>query len=564
MRVVVVGGVAAGMSCATRLRRRDPSADIIVIERGEYVSFANCGLPYLISGEIADPGALLLQTPESLYAAHGIEVRTRTEALSFSPENAELNVAGPEGEYLLGYDHLVLAPGAAATVPPIPGIDSPRVHTVRSVPDATTITNTVREGDRAVVMGAGFIGIETAEALARRGASVLLVELSPHVLPPIDDELVVSVRDAITAEGIEIVEGVGVTAIVDGSERARVSLSNGVDVPADIIVLSAGVRPDTGFAERSGVNCSGGAIVVDEHGRTNIPGVWAAGDAVVSQHAATGAYRPVALAGPANRAGRLVADAIVEQHSARPLPALQSTAIVRIGASTVAMTGANRASLLAAGIAHHSIHTHPTHHASYFPGAEGMSLVVHVSDTTGEILGAQACGGAGVDTRIDILATAMRAGMRAADLLTIDLAYSPPYGSAKDPINMVGMIADNIETGTMALWYAQDLDKVCRTSLIIDTRSAAEYATGHIPEAINIPHTEIRARLSEVTRHAAGRPVRVHCASGYRSYLAHTVLADAGFDSATLSGGMATLRAVLGVGADTFLTTDNEKGHSHD
>lgn len=555
MRTVIVGGVAAGMSCATRLRRRDPRAEIIVLERGDFVSFANCGLPYFVGGEIADAASLVLQTPETLQEGHNLDVRVRAEAIGLVPEAQTVTVLGQDGEYALHYDELVLAPGAAALVPPIPGIHSPRVHTVRSVNDAVGLAKSVREGSRAIVIGGGFIGLETAEGLAKRGVTVAVIELAPHVLPPIDDELAPLVRGALEQEGIAVVEGVGVAAIEDGADEALVLLSDGSKVGVDLVVLSAGVRPDTAVFEKAGLACERGAIIVDEHGRTNLDHVWAAGDAILSVDAVTGARRPVALAGPANRAGRLVADAIVDIDSARPIPHPLGTAIVRVGDSRVAMTGANRRALDAAGIAFQSIHLHPANHATYFPGAEGMSIVAHIDSGTGRLLGAQAFGGDGVDKRIDVLATAIRDKKVAADLIDLDLAYSPPFGAAKDPVNLLGMIADNIHSGELVLWYAQDVDVVIRTSLVIDARSATEYATGHIPGAINIPFSEIHERIGEVRGIAQGRPVRVYCASGYRSYLAHRVLSDSGIDSASLSGGVQTLRAVLGPRATTFLIT---------
>ena len=554
MRIVIVGGVAGGMSCAARARRLDESAEIIVLERGEHVSYANCGLPYYVGGEIADPAKLLVQTPQSLHAALNLDVRTGHDVTGLDPEQRVVTVDTPDGRTRIGYDALVLSPGAQAARPPIPGLDSPRVRTLRTVDDALALREQVEAGARrAVVLGAGFIGIEAAEALARQGLDVTVVELADHVLPPLEDELAALVTGELHELGIGTRTGIAATGIQQGAEHDLVALGDGTLLPADLIVLSVGVRPDTAVFEAAGVKCERGAIVVDEHGRTSIPGVWAVGDATVSADAVTGIRRPVALAGPANRAGRLVADDILRPGTARPIPHPVGTAIVRIGSVTAALTGANRAALDAAGVGYRTIHLHPNQHAGYFPGAAQLHLILHFREADGLLLGAQAVGAEGVDKRIDVLASAIRAGMSVDDLIDLDLAYSPPYGQAKDPVNLAGMVGENLRTGTLALWYAQDVDQVLAHSLVLDTRSRAEFATGHLPGALNIPHTELRERLDEVRTASAGRPVRVMCASGVRSAIAHRVLAQAGFDSASLSGGILTLRAVLGDRAGELL-----------
>lgn len=547
MRIVIVGGVAGGMSCAARARRLDESAEIIVLERGEHVSFANCGLPYFVGGEIADPAKLLVQTPQSLHAALNLDVRTGHDVTGLDPEQRVVTVQTSEGIERLGYDALVLSPGAQAARPPIPGLDSPRVRTLRTVDDALALREQVEAGARrAVVLGAGFIGIEAAEALARQGLDVTVVEFADHVLPPLESELAALVTGELHALGIELRTGIAAAGIQQSAEHDLVLLADGTPLPADLIVLSVGVRPDTAVFEQAGVTCERSAIVVDERGRTSVPGVWAVGDATVSTDAVTGIRRPVALAGPANRAGRLVADDILRPGTARPIPHPVGTAIVRIGALSAALTGANRAALDAAGIGYRTIHLHPNQHAGYFPGATQLHLIIHVREPDGLLLGGQAVGAEGVDKRIDVIATAIRSGMVVDDLIDLDLAYSPPYGQAKDPVNLAGMVGENVRTGTLALWYAQDVDRVLGEAFVLDTRSRAEFATGHLPGALNIPHTELRERLDEVRTASAGRPVRVMCASGVRSAIAHRVLAQAGFDSASLSGGILTLRAALG------------------
>lgn len=559
VRIVVVGGVAGGMSCAARARRLDEGAEIIVLERGEHVSFANCGLPYFVSGEISDPASLLVQTPSSLRAALDLDVRTGHDVTALDAARKTVTVATAAGVEEISYDALVLAPGAQAARPPIAGLDSPRVRTLRTVDDALALRQRVEGGARrAVVLGAGFIGVEAAEALAHQGLETTIIEFAPHVLPPLEDELATLVTGELRRLGIQVRTAVAAEAIESGADHDVVVLSDGTRLDADIVLLSVGVRPDTAVFEAAGAACERGALVIDEHGRTSLPDVYAVGDATVSVDAVTGARRPVALAGPANRAGRLVADAILRPATARPIPAAVATAIVRVGQQTAALTGANRRVLSEAGIPFHTLHLHPSQHAGYFPGSSQIHLIVHVRVADGLLLGAQAVGADGVDKRIDVLATAIRAGWTVDELIDLDLAYAPPYGAAKDPVNMAGMVGENVLNGTLRLWYAQDLGEISASAFILDTRSAAEFATGHLPGAWNIPHTELRARLDDVREAAAGRPVRVMCQSGVRSAIAHRVLTQAGFDSASLSGGMLTLRGALGDRAGEVLVTGAE------
>lgn len=547
MRIVIVGGVAGGMSCAARARRLDESAEIVVLERGTHVSFANCGLPYFVGGEITEERSLLVQTPASLRAALALDVRTRSEVTALDTTAKTVSVNTEDDAYELSYDALVLSPGASALRPPLPGLDSPRVRTLRTVEDAVALRDEVLGGARrAVVLGAGFIGIEAAEALARQGLEVSVVELASHPLPPLETELAWLITQELGEIGIEVRTGVAAASVEHAADADTVVLSDGTRLAADIVVLSVGVRPDTAPFEAGGVACERGAIIVDAHGRTSVAGVWAAGDATVSVDAVTGVRRPVALAGPANRAGRLIADDILRPDVARPVPHPVGTAIVRVGKLTAALTGGNRAALDAAGIDYRTLHLHPNQHAGYFPGATQVHLIVQIRTADGLLLGAQAVGTEGVDKRIDVLATAIRAGLRVDDLIDLDLAYSPPYGQAKDPVNLTGMVGENVLTGALRLWYPEELDAARENALILDVRTRTEYATGAVPGSLNIPHTELRERLDEVREAAAGRPVRVMCQSGVRSAIAHRVVAQAGFDSASLSGGMLTLRAWLG------------------
>lgn len=558
MRIVIVGGVAGGMSCAARARRLDESAEIIVLERGAHVSFANCGLPYFVGGEITDPRALLVQTPASLRAALALDVRPGNEVISVDADAHTVTVRSADGVEQIAYDALVLSPGASAFVPPIPGVDSPRVRTLRTVEDALALRDKVTAGARrAVVLGAGFIGIEAAEALAAQGLDVSVVELAPQPLPPVEPELAWLVSEELRALGIDLRVGVAATSIHHGPDADTVVLADGTELRADLIVMSVGVRPDTKIFEEAGVACERGAMIVDTHGRTNVPDIWAVGDATLSIDAVTGARRPVALAGPANRAGRLVADDIIRPETAREIPQPVGTAIVRVGSLTAALTGANRMVLDATGTSFRTLHLHANQHAGYFPGASQIHLVVHIDPGTGRLLGAQAVGTEGVDKRIDVLATAIRAGMSVDELIDLDLAYSPPYGQAKDAVNLTGMVGENVLNGTLTLWYAEDLDDVLDDALILDVRRHDEWVTGHVPGALHIPHTELRGRIDEVREQAAGRPVRVMCASGVRSAIAHRVVTQAGMDSASLSGGILTLRATLGGRASDVLETES-------
>lgn len=546
MRLVVVGGVAGGMSAAARARRLDETAEIVVLERGPYPSFANCGLPYYVGGEIADRDRLLVQTPQSLRDALALHVRPGHEAVGLDAAARTVTVRSSDGRYELGYDALVLAPGATAVRPPIPGLDSPRVRTLRTVDDALALRGLVEGGaGRAVVLGAGFVGVEAAESFAHAGLDVTLVELAPHVLPPLEPELAWYATHALRRLGVDVRTSVAASQVEPGMECDVVVLADGTRLDADLVVLSVGVRPDTAVFEAAGVRCERGAIVVDEHGRTNLPDVWAVGDAVTSVDAVTGVVRPIPLAGPANRAGRLVADDVLRPGTARPIPPALGTAIVRVGELTVAMTGANRAALEAAGIGYHVLHLHPGQHAGYFPGTSQLHLVVHVATGDGRLLGAQVVGEDGADKRIDVLATAIRAGMTVHDLVDLDLAYAPPYGSAKDPVTMAGFLGANVVDGTLRLWYPEDVEDAMGNALVLDVRTAAEFGRGHLTGALNVPHTQLRERLDEVLAAAGGRPVRVMCHSGWRSYLAHRVLAAHGVDSASLSGGIETLTAAL-------------------
>ncbi|WP_062311165.1 FAD-dependent oxidoreductase [Demequina rhizosphaerae] len=542
MRILVIGGVAGGMSAAARARRLDEHAEIIVFEKGKYVSFANCGLPYHVGGEIDNDRYLLLHSPESLKAELDLDVRTEHEVIGIDRDAQTVLVATPEGTETFEYDALVLSPGADAIVPPIPGVDLPEVTHLRTVDEARELAGRTATAKRAVVMGAGFIGLETAEAFRHRGLEVTLVELAPQVLPPLAPEMSALVEKELTSHGVDVRTGVAATAVTatpDAESAVSVTLGDGSEVPADIVVMSVGVRPNTALANEAGLELTDrGAIVVDEFQQTSDAHIWAAGDAIAVRHGVTGQVGPVPLAGPANRQGRRAADSIMGR-SDKAQPVL-GTAIVRTFGLTAATTGASPRMLDQAGIEYFVVHTHPANHAGYYPGSQVLHLM-GVFSPEGKLLGAQAVGPDGADKRIDVLATALRAGFSADDIAELELAYAPPFGSAKDPVNMLGFLAQNVVNGTTKVWTVGDLDWARDNALILDVRSEREYAMGHLPEAINLPHTHIREYIEGVKQIAAGRPVRVLCASGVRSYYAHRVLAQHGLDSATLDGGMFTL-----------------------
>ncbi|MFN8080634.1 MAG: FAD-dependent oxidoreductase [Kineosporiaceae bacterium] len=547
MKIVVVGGVAGGMSFAARARRLAESARIVVLERDPYVSYANCGLPYHLAGEITNRDALLLHTPESLAAALALEVRTGHEvtAIDTTAQVVTVTERATGRSYQEPYDALVLSTGAAPLVPPLPGVDHRCVKVLRTVPDVDALRAMVEDGARrAVVVGAGFIGLEAAEALRHRGLDVTLVELADQVLPPLDPEMALAVQRELTRHGVDVRVSTSLAAIHDEGPdaAARAELSDGTSLTADLILLAVGVRPETSLARTAGLELNErGAVRVDEHLLTSAEHVYAVGDAIEVIDAITGLPAVVPLAGPANRQGRAAANHLLGRPGVR-MPVL-GTAIVRAFGVVAATTGRPEKALRAAGIAHHAIHLHPGHHAGYYPGAHAIHLKL-IFAPDGTILGAQATGADGVDKRIDVIATAIRGGLTVRDLAELELAYAPPFGSAKDPVNMAGFMASNILDGDLSVWHAADLDGAAETSpaaVLLDVRSPGEFARGHLPGAVNIAHTALRERLGEVPR---GRPVKVYCASGFRSYLALRVLRQNGFDDVrSLSGGLATLRA---------------------
>lgn len=536
MKTLIIGGVAGGMSAATRLRRLDESAEIVVLERSGYVSFANCGLPYYIGDVITDRNALLLQTPSSLKARFGLDVRVGSEALSIDRAAKSVTVRDlATGEqYFEDYDNLVLAPGASPFVPRMPGVE--RALTLRNVGDTDKMAAAVdavlaRPEPTAVIMGGGFIGVELAENLTERGLKVTIVELAGQLLAPLDIEMAALVEKHLVKNGVGVVTGASVTEICTDS----VALSNGDWLPASLVVAAIGVRPETGLAEAAGLELGErGGILVDEHQRTSDPAIFAVGDAVVKRDAMTGGQALVPLAGPANRHGRLVADVIAGRAvAAKPV---MGTAILGAFGIVAAATGWTEKRAVAAGRSVRIIHTHPANHAGYYPGAEGMSLKLVVDAETDAILGAQGVGGAGVDKRMDVIATAMRGGLTASDLADLELSYAPQFGSAKDPVNMLGFIAENLRDGlTESIQWHELSAEIDKGVQLIDVRTPAEYAQGTVDGAVNIPVDDLRARLDEVDAE-----VIVHCQVGLRGYLAARTLVQHGRRVRNLDGGYRT------------------------
>ncbi|MGI5187907.1 FAD-dependent oxidoreductase [Promicromonospora sp. CA-289599] len=535
MKVVIVGGVAGGMSAATRLRRLVPDAEIIVLERGEHVSFANCGLPYYIGGTIEHRSALLLQTPESLRDRFALDVRVRHEVLAIdrAAQTVEVRDHRAGVDYTQEWDHLVLSTGAAPVVPSVPGVE--RALTLRDVADADVIAEAAARSRTAVVAGAGFIGLEMAENLHTRGLSVALVELSGQVLPPLDPEMAQPVLDHLRAQGVSVHLGSRIQRI----DATTVVLDDGSILPADLVIMAIGVRPDSRLAAAAGLSTSpGGGVVVDASLRTSDPRIHAVGDLVQKTDAVSGKAGLIPLAGPANRQGRLAADAIAGR--AGHDESSQGTAVIGVLGLTAAVTGWNEKRLRAAGRPHRIVHIHPLAHAGYYPGATPLSIKLLIDARTDQILGAQAVGTEGVDKRIDVLATAMAARMRASDLLRLELAYAPQYGTAKDPVNMLGYLAENLANGTTAniQWHEVEAARAAGAT-VVDVRTAAEFAAEAIPGAINLPLDELRYRLGELP---PGRLI-VHCQVGQRAHSAVCLLRARGRDAVNLDGGLLTWRA---------------------
>jgi NADPH-dependent 2,4-dienoyl-CoA reductase/sulfur reductase-like enzyme/rhodanese-related sulfurtransferase len=543
MKLLIVGGVAGGASAAARARRLSEDAEIILFERGPDVSFANCGLPYYIGGEISERDKLLVVTPERLRTRYKLDVRARSsvENIDRSTKKVRVRDLATGRDYEESYDKLILAPGAAPIRPPLPGIDLPGIFTLRNLQDMDRIKARLDRGVRqAVVVGAGFIGLELVENLVRRGISITAVELQDQVLPPFDKEMTTPIAQELTNKGVSLLLGQSAESFVEGTDGITVRLKSGQRLAAQLVVLGVGVRPENKLAVDAGLEVgSRGGITVNEHLQTSDSDIYAVGDAIEVKDFVTGEATQVPLAGPANRQGRIAADHIFGQDAR--YRGTQGTAIVRVFERTAAMTGASEKVLRRISRPYRKIYVHPTHHAGYYPGAEGMTLKLLFDPETGKVLGAQTVGGAGVDKRIDVLAVVIQAGMTVFDLEEMELAYSPQYGSAKDPINMAGFVAAGLLRGEQS---QVDVEAVLASrpgnhQFLLDVRTPQEFDTGHLSEAVNIPVDDLRSRLDELPR---DREIAVYCQVGQRGYLATRILRQEGFRAVNISGGYTTYR----------------------
>lgn len=542
MKLVIVGGVAGGASAATRARRLSESAEIVLIERGPDVSFANCGLPYYLGGEITERDKLLVTLPQQLRQRFNLDVRTRTEAVRIDRGQKELLLRdlATGREYREKYDKLILAPGAAPLRPPLPGLDLPGVFTLRTLADMDRIKEAMTAGvRRAVIVGAGFIGLELAEAFVHRGIATTVVELQNQALPPFDQEMTAAITAELQKNGVDLLLGESAAGFSSADFGLDVTLKSGRKVPASLVVLGIGVRPENQLATEAGLEVGPrGGIRVNEHLQTSDLDIYAAGDAVETRDFVTGERVQVPLGGPANRQGRLAADHIFGRSTV--FRGVQATAVVRVFGLTAALTGASEKTLRRLNRPFMKVNLHPFSHATYFPGARQFTLKLLYEPGTGKILGAQAVGGEGVDKRIDVLSVMIQGGMTVFDLEQAELCYAPPYGSAKDPLNMAGFVAAGRLRGDHPQLAMDELTpELLARSLVLDVRTPAEFSQGHLPGAVNMPIDELRQRLSELPR---DRKLLAYCRVGQRGYLATRILMQAGFDVANLSGGWLTWR----------------------
>lgn len=540
-QIVIVGGVAGGMSAAARLRRRDEKAEIIVLERTGYVSFANCGLPYFIGREIPEYDDLVLQTPQSLGARFRLDVRVGHEVRHIDREKKEVGgIRVADGsEFVLPYDELILSVGAQPIRPPIPGLELEGVFTLRNMEDTAEVDRwiTQKNPKHAVVVGGGYIGIEMAEQLHHRGMTVQVIDAAPQIIAPLDMEMAEMVQKALTDRGVGLHLNAPLKEIAAGGGLVGTVKAGAAELAADLVILGLGVRPDSKIAQEAGLKVGPrGGILVDEHLRTEDPHIWAVGDAIEVVNPISGEKVQIALGGPANRQGRMVANNICG--AGESYGGTIGTAILRVFDLQVGATGLKEAQLKQSGASYEAIYLHPGHHAGYYPGAQPIAMKLLFDPKTEKIYGAQAIGKAGVDKRVDVIATAILAGMKVTDLAELELSYSPPFGSAKDPINIAGMMAQNVIDGLMrqAQWHQiPQFDP--QKEFLLDVRGPGEVAKGAIPGSVNIPLDALRDRLSEVPK---DKTIIVYCRSGQRSYFASRILSLHGYDARNLSGAWLT------------------------
>lgn len=540
MKIVIVGGVAGGMSAATRLRRLMEDAEIVVLEKGPFVSFANCGLPYYVSGEIAERDALLVQTPASLNARFNLDVRPFHEVTKISPEKKTVTVKNEQGIFEETYDKLILSPGAKPLIPQMTGLTKAKnIFSLRNVPDLDQIMHALENKPvKATVIGAGFIGLEMAENLKTRGLEVTVIEKAPHVLPPLDEEMAAFVQNELIKKDSRVITGESAQSFSE--EGKKIKLTNGEEVISDLTILSVGVRPENTLAEQAGLATGlGGGILVDEKYQTSQSDIFAVGDAIVVKQSISGEDALISLASPANRQGRQVADVIAG------LPRTNrgsiGTAIVRVFDLAAAATGLSERTVKQLGLDYQVVHVSGKDHASYYPGASELTLKLIFDPKKGTIFGAQGVGANGVDKRIDILATAIKGGLTIFDLPELEFTYAPPFGSAKDPVNMLGYAAINLAEGISESiqWY--QLKEEQQKRQLLDVRNPKELANGRFPDAINIPLNQLRERISELD---PTQDYLVSCHSGLRSYIAERLLKQHGFNVKNLDGAFALYKTV--------------------
>ncbi len=535
-KVLIVGGVAGGASTAARLRRLDETAEIIMFERDEYISFANCGLPYYIGEVIKDRDNLLVQTPESMKARFNIDVRNNSDVVGIDTAKKTVTVNSKiRGTYEESYDYLVLSPGAKAIKPNIEGINSKRIFTLRNIPDTDNIKSYVdKKGiDSVVVIGGGFVGVEMAENLKDRGLNVTMVEAAPHIMAPFDTDMVLTIEKEILDNGVDLVLNDGVKSFKDNENSVEITLNSGAKLNADMVILAIGVIPDTGFAKEAGIKTGArGHILVNDKMETSAEGIFAVGDAIEVVDFINKTNTAIPLAGPANKQGRIAADNIAGLGTT--YKGTQGTSIIKVFALTAASTGNNERTLTRLNIPHKVIFVHPASHASYYPGSIPMTLKL-IFNEEGKILGAQGVGYDGVDKRIDVLATVIRLGGTVTDLTELELSYAPPFSSAKDPVNMAGYVAENILAGRMDVLTTDEFrayDK--QNAIILDVRTEIEFDNGHIEGAINIPVDSLRERIYELDKN---KEILEYCQVGLRGYVAARILNQEGFKVKNLTGG---------------------------
>ncbi|MBQ6810826.1 MAG: FAD-dependent oxidoreductase [Firmicutes bacterium] len=546
MKTLIIGGVAGGASAAARLRRLDEKAEIILLERGEFVSFANCGLPYYIGGEITEQRNLTLQTPQSFKSRFNIDVRVFSEAVAIDPEQKLVKIADRKNhtEYVESYDKLILSPGAEPIRPKIPGLDNEKVFTLRNIPDTLKIKDHIEKNrPRSVaVIGGGYIGVEMAENLAKAGLEVTIIELADHLIAPLDFDMAADVHRYIKAKGVKLCLGNGVTSVEEVGNELHLHLQKGC-IKADMVLLSVGVNPDTALAKACGIRLNRrGSIMVNANMETSIKDIYAAGDAVEVTDFITEEPAFIPLAGPANKQGRICADNICGFGS--EYKGTQGSSVLQLFDMTIATTGINERTAQAQGIDYDKAYTYSPSHATYYPGASQMSVKALWDKKTLKILGAQIVGFDGVDKRMDVLATAIRFGAKITDLAELELCYAPPFGSAKDPINMLGFVAENVVTGKMKQFFWHDVETLPRDGSVtlLDTRTPMEVSRGKIDGFFNIPLDSLRENLDKIPK---GKPVYVHCHSGLRSYIACRILSGNGYDCYNLAGGWRLYESVI-------------------